>query len=69
MADEQTDSKPWWKSKSIWFNGLVAVADVTGALVGVVPPGAATTTVSLINIALRALTKQPVHVVAPKTEP
>jgi len=52
--------KSIWKSKTFW----VQVLSMAAAVSGVVPLGAETTAivVGLINIALRAVTKTPVHV-------
>jgi len=52
--------KSIWKSKTFW----VQVLSIAAAVSGVVPLGAETTAivVGLINIALRAVTKTPVHV-------
>ncbi len=49
-----------WKSKTFW----VQVLSIAAAVSGVVPLGAETTAivVGLINIALRAVTKTPVHI-------
>ena len=52
--------KSIWKSKTFW----VQVLSMAAAVSGVVPLGGAETTaivVGLINIALRAVTKTPVH--------
>jgi|APGre2960657505_1045072.scaffolds.fasta_scaffold341957_2 hypothetical protein len=52
--------KSIWKSKTFW----VQVLSIAAAVSGVVPLGAETTAivVGLINIALRAVTKTPVHI-------
>ncbi len=52
--------KSIFKSKTFW----VQVLSIAAAVTGVVPLGAETTAivVGLINIALRAVTKDPVHV-------
>jgi len=52
--------KSIWKSKTFW----VQVLSIAAAVSGVVPLGAENTAivVGLINIALRAVTKTPVHI-------
>ena len=59
--------KPWWQSKTIWFNGLTAAAMVISGVQGLLPmiEVELTPTVynyllftfGIINVALRAVTK------------
>lgn len=74
MADNKpntTPSKPWWKSKTIWFNALATVAggvEVVAqnlpVLQAVLPPGtgaALAVAVPVVNVVLRAVTKSAIH--------
>lgn len=62
------ESKPWYKSKTLWVNLLAGVAALTGAFgvdVGLTPEvqaSIAAGVVALINLVLRLVTKQPVSV-------
>ena len=49
-------------SKTFWLNVLTASVEVTGALSGVIPPGALTLLLAGFNVAIRLVTKGPVHV-------
>jgi hypothetical protein len=49
-------------SKTFWLNVLTASVEVTGALSGVIPPGALTLVLAGLNVAIRLVTKGPVHV-------
>lgn len=64
--------KPWWESKTIWLNvavGVLAAADaLTGALKPFIPPelmGGIVTGLAIANVALRAVTGQPVSLSKP----
>lgn len=71
--------KPWWESKTIWLNvvvGILATADaLTGALKPILPPdimGGIVTGLAIANVALRAMTGQPVSLskpASPKSQP
>lgn len=63
-------SKSLFASKTFWFNALTVAAELTQLVAGmnVVPPGVMTTVAGVINIGLRAVTEQPVHVIPPKTD-
>lgn len=53
------NTKPWWKSKTIWFNVLSAVVMLGGGQLGIhVPPAVAVPMVTIGNVALRAITNQ-----------
>ena len=64
-------SKPWWKSKTIWFNALATIAggfEVVAqnlpVLQAVLPPGtgaALAVVVPVANVVLRAVTKSAIH--------
>lgn len=58
-------SKSLFTSKTFWFNALTSAAELAQLLsqVHLVPPGALALAGSLINIGLRMVTTQPVHVV------
>ena len=55
-------SRSLFVSKSFWLNVLTASVEVTGALSGVIPPGALTLLLAGFNVAIRLVTKGPVHV-------
>lgn len=55
-------SKSLFKSRIFWANALSAMAELSGALSGFIPPGALTLATNVINIALRLVTSQPVTV-------
>ena len=60
------NEKPWWQSKTIWFNGLALIGAVAGAFgfaefhpdpqVLALAPAL----VALINVGLRLVTRQPI---------
>ncbi len=59
--------KPWWKSKTLWFNVAMGVGAVLEAHIGLLrdqlgPSGylAAMCVIAAVNIALRYVTTQPV---------
>ena len=55
------DTKPWYQSKTVWFNVLSASVDIFQTLggFGVVPPGALAIGTAVGNVLLRAVTSQP----------
>ena len=57
---EASVSKNLLKSKTFYFNVLTAVAELIGVIP--LPPGTALIAVTAINVALRVITKGPVHV-------
>ena len=59
---EGSMSKSLFASKAFWTNCLAAAIEVTGALSGVIPPGALTLVLAGLNIAIRIVTHGPVHV-------
>lgn len=55
------DSKPWYKSKMIWFAVLQAIAGITAAMVTQNPTlGWATTLNSVVQVILRFTTSSPI---------
>lgn len=58
------DSKPWWKSKTVWLNVLAGAAELSQVLP--LPPGTVAIIAAIANVGLRFITDQPVHVVTPK---
>lgn len=62
---EQT--KPWWESKTIWFNVLSGAVDLAQTLggVGVLPPGVLPLVVAVGNVLLRIITSQPIGTAPP----
>ena len=53
-------------SKVFWFNLCTLIVDVSGVLVGVIPPGTLTTIVAVANVGLRVLTTQPLSEKGPQ---
>ncbi len=53
-------SKSLFASKVFWFNVFTAAAELTHVLP--LPPGTVAIAAAIINIGLRAVTDQPVHV-------
>ena len=64
-------SKSLWRSKTFWFNLLTAVGELVQVLSGttLVPPGTLAIVAAVINIGLRTITNEPVHVAAPTLKP
>ena len=60
-APTPTAGKKWWKSKTLWFNVLVAAGTTPAGAANIhVDSPALATVVAAINVALRAITKQPI---------
>lgn len=59
---EKSMSKSLFASKAFWLNFLTASVEVTGALSGIIPPGALTLVLAGLNVGVRILTRGPVHV-------
>lgn len=63
--------KPWYKSKTIWFNALAAVAALgsipLGGVVGPVVAAKILAAAGVANIVLRVVSKQPIG--DPNAEP
>lgn len=57
-------SKSLFKSKTFWINVLSAGLELTQVLP--IPPGYLLIATNVINVGLRLLTTEPVHLVAPK---
>jgi hypothetical protein len=57
-------SKSIFKSKTFWLNALTAAAELSQVLP--LPPGALAIAATVINIGLRFLTDDSVHLIAPK---
>jgi hypothetical protein len=62
LIKEATMSKSLFKSKIFWANILTAAVELSGALTGIIPPGALQITTNILNIALRLITNQAVTV-------
>ena len=54
-------SRSLFTSKTFWLNVLTASVEVTGALSGIIPPGALTLVLAGLNVGIRLITKGPVH--------
>ena len=61
-AKEGSMSKSLFAYKAFWANCFDVAIEVTGALSGVIPPGALTLVLAGLNIAIRIVTHGPVHV-------
>ena len=55
MAEE---TKPFWKSKTLWANVLLVVAGVATGAADALGSGSSLTILGLVNIVLRVITKQ-----------
>jgi hypothetical protein len=56
------DSKKWYTSKTLWVNLIAVVAEVLGVVAGInITPELAVTILAVINIILRAITKEPIE--------
>jgi hypothetical protein len=63
-VEELKMSKSLFKSRIFWANLLTAAVELSGALSGFLPPGALQLATNVLNIALRLVTSDPVHVVS-----
>ena len=61
---KMSKSKGIWRSRVFWANVLTAAVELSGALSGFLPPGALQLATNVLNIALRLVTSDPVHVVS-----
>ena len=61
LFEEAAVSKSLFKSKIFWFNVLSVAAELTQVLP--IPAGALVIVVNVINIGLRVITSDPVHVI------
>ncbi len=55
---KQPESKPWYKSKTIWINTLTVIGGVTAWAVGELQSGAPVTMLGVINAVVRVYTKK-----------
>jgi hypothetical protein len=62
LIKEASMSKSILRSKIFWVNVLTAAVELSGALGGLVPPGALQLTTNVLNILLRLVTNQAVTV-------
>lgn len=53
---QNTEAKPFWKSKTVWMNIAAVIADAATLFAS----GGTITAISVANIVLRAITKTPV---------
>ena len=60
LLEEASVSKSLFKSKTFWFNILTAAAELSQVLP--IPAGTLVIVASIINVALRFVTDEPVHV-------
>lgn len=55
------NTKPWWQSKTLWFNILTLGLDAASGQLGFhIPPNVAVPILAAGNIGLRLITSQPV---------
>ena len=57
-------SKSLFTSKTFWINALMVANQVVGAVP--MPPEYAAIVIAVVNLGLRLVTTQPVHLVSPK---
>jgi len=57
MVAKET-GKAWWKSKTIWINGLGIIGGICTALSVDMAAGTTITLAGIINLILRVVTKQ-----------
>jgi hypothetical protein len=57
-------SKSLFASKTLWINVLMVANQLVGAVP--IPPEYAAVLIALVNLGLRLVTTQPVHLVSPK---
>jgi len=62
--EEAHMSKSLFKSKIFWVNVLTAAVELSGALGGFLPTGVLQLATNILNIGLRLITADPVHVVS-----
>ena len=55
--------KPWYKSKTVWFNALVTGSMILTGVVGLLPStyAGAIVAINVANVVLRALTSGPIN--------
>ena len=53
------DSKPWWKSKTVWFNVVAGTLEVLQVIP--LPPGVSALVVGVSNIVLRRMSDEPIR--------
>ena len=63
LVKEIPMTKNIFKSKTLWFNVLTAVAELVGVLP--LPPGTAIIVAAIVNCGLRIVTSSGVHVLTP----
>ena len=68
LIKEASVSKNILRAKIFWVNVLTAAVELSGALGGLVPPGALQLSTNVLNILLRLITNQPVTVLPTSTE-
>lgn len=52
-----SEAKKWYKSRTLWVNGLLVVAGVAAAIADNLATGGTLTAIGIINIILRIVTK------------
>lgn len=55
-----TKSIPWYKSRTMWVNILVAVGGIITAIAGELEAGATLSALGVLNIVLRYVTTKPI---------
>lgn len=62
MADETQNTTVWYASKTLWANAIALVAMIVQGVTGkvIISLELQATILSVVNIALRAITKKPI---------
>ena len=61
---KMSKSKGIWRSRVFWANVLTAAVELSGALSGFLPPGVLQVGTNVMNVLLRLITSEPVHIVS-----
>jgi len=74
IEDNEMEQKPWYKSKTVWFNIITVMGAAAGGVVGLMPTIQPLLTpqtysvvmfaIGVINVGLRAVTKNGITIKA-----
>jgi hypothetical protein len=68
VKEARMSGKPWWKSKTILANILIAAIELSGVLGGIVPLGTLQLVTNVLNVCLRLITNEPVTILPVSTD-
>lgn len=54
---QKLEKKPFWKSKTVWINSLIALSGILTGVAGQLETGVPITLVGVLGIVLRVITK------------